>query len=197
MASAKEFSESALDGGGLAKVRDGSFHRVLVPVDPSGSLSEALAVVAGVCRASDGQARLVHVRVWDQHSRSAGKYFTETSEEATATLDDIVTRARATGLQVSGVVVESNRPLVARTILAEAAAWGADAIVLTVPPRRSLGALLSGSVSARIKRKASCPVLWASSGAPDLHSQDSRPEAGGGGTQETVHSPVARTAVRT
>jgi len=175
MRNASEVSKSTAERGEQGEVHGGSYHRVLIPVGSPGSWGDALATAARERHVAYGQARLVHVRMWEEHGRSAGKYFEETSEQATEALDAAVTDARALGLRVSGIVVEAYRPLVAKRILSEVATWGADAIVLTVPTHKSRWGVLSGSVSARINRKAECPVLWASSADVQSRSDTDAP----------------------
>ena len=47
----------------------------------------------------------------------------------------------------------------AEAIAWQAAAWPADLIVLTRPPRLAITRLVGGSVPDQVMRKASCPVL--------------------------------------
>ena len=159
MPSATESSGAAFESGMPARPSEDSFHRVLVPIDAFGAFDDALMVAARVCRTVGGPLRLVHARTWEQAARGGGRYFLETSEEATTTLDKAIGRAWATGLQTSGVVIEAHRNLIASAVVSEAARWDADVIVVTKRRRRTLGVLLSGSVSDRIMLEASCPVL--------------------------------------
>ncbi|MGD1012740.1 MAG: universal stress protein [Acidimicrobiales bacterium] len=171
-----EMWDSAINSGEVDGVDGNSFRRILVPIDANGASNEALMMAARICHTTGAPLRLVHVRMWDQHPRSAGKYFTETSEEATAVLHEAITAAWEHGIQVSGVVLEAPRSLVAMTIVAEATSWDADVIVLTKLPKRSLSFPLSASVSARLRRKASCPVLVVRSGeGASAHYELSKP----------------------
>jgi nucleotide-binding universal stress UspA family protein len=153
-----EPSESTLDTGELVGVHKDSFRRVVVPVGTFGSSDEALKVAKLVCRSAGGALRLVHVRTWDEHPPSGGRYFTETSEQATALLEKAVTGVWKEGLEASGIVLDANRPQAARAIVNEATTWGADVIVLTKPPRRFPNPL-ARHIWARMMRAARCPIL--------------------------------------
>ena len=163
MANVIEPSESAIRTGELAGIAKESFKRVLVPIGPFGSSNEALKLAELVCRSAGGALRLVHVRVWEEHPPSGGRYFSETSEQATAVLDKAVTGVWKEGLEASGTVLEAHHPLTARAIAQEAASWGADVIVLTKPAKRSFNPL-SRSLATRVIRAATCPVLMVRGG---------------------------------
>jgi nucleotide-binding universal stress UspA family protein len=159
MPSATEPSGAAFERGTPAGLPEVSFRRILVPIDCFGAFDDALMVAGRVYRAVGGPLRLIHVRTWEQAARGGGRYFAETSGEATTTLDKAIGEAWAMGLQASGVVIEAHRNLIALAVISEAARWDADVIVVTKRRRRTLGVLLSGSVSDQIMLEASCPVL--------------------------------------
>lgn len=144
---------------GAAAAAGGSFQRLLVPVDPYGRAAPALALAAQFSAVAGSHLRLVHVRMWDPPIRGAARFFPETSEEATALLDQALTGLWNLGATASGVVVDAERSRAAAAIAAEARSWGADAMVVARRPRRALGVLLLGSLSDRVIRAASCPVL--------------------------------------
>jgi len=154
-----EPSESTFDSGELTRVQGSSFQRILIPVDAIGSSSELLTFAESICRAADGEMRVVHVRAWEEHPPSGGRYYSQTSEQATALLDKAVCKAWEKGLRASGVVIEAHRPAAASMIVEEATKWGADVIVLTKPPRRSLKLPIGGGVSTRVIKRANCPVV--------------------------------------
>jgi nucleotide-binding universal stress UspA family protein len=142
------------DGGGK------SLQRIFVPVDSYGQSDRALALAAWFSVKVGGQLRLVHVRMWDPMPRSGGgRFFTETSGQATEVLYQALTRVWADGVSASGVVVDAPRHRVARFIAAEARSWGAEVVVVSRRPRTAIGVLLLGSLSAQLMREASCPVL--------------------------------------
>ena len=146
----------ALTGGGGGK----SLQRIFVPVDESGHADQALALAVQLCAQVGGQLRLVHVRTWEPGvPRYGGRFYWETSEQATELLDQALTSAWACGVRASGVVVDAHRSRVARAIAAEARSWRAGVIVVARRPRTAIGVLLTGSLSAQLMREAGCPVL--------------------------------------
>ena len=137
-----------------------SLQRILVPVGSSGQAGRALALAARFSAEVDGQLRLVHVRAWDPPlPGGAGRFFWETSEQATEVLDKALTAVWAHGVPASGVIVDSVRNRVARAVAAEARSWGASVMVVARRPRTAIGILLLGSLSDQLMREAGCPVL--------------------------------------
>jgi nucleotide-binding universal stress UspA family protein len=137
-----------------------SLQRICVPVDSFGRADRTLALAAGFSAAVGGQLRVVHVRMWDKAAKGGGgRFYYETSEEATALLDKALTSLWADGVPASGVVVDANRACVARAIAAEARSWGAEVMVVARRPRTGIGILVLGSLSNQLMREASCPVL--------------------------------------
>lgn len=134
--------------------------RILVPVDPFGRAGQALALAARLSAAVDGQLRLVHVRMWDPAAKGGGgRFYFQTSEQATAVLEKALTSVWRTGVTASGVVVDARRAQLASAIAAEAHSWGAEAMVVTRRRRTAIGVLLLGSLPDDLMRQVSCPVL--------------------------------------
>jgi nucleotide-binding universal stress UspA family protein len=144
-------------GGGGA----GSALRLLVPVDvPEWSSTDGLANAVALSLSADAELRLVHVRPWDPPVRGYGRFYLETSEQATEVLDAALGDLWACRLRASGVVVDAPRSNMALAIASEAAEWGADMIVMAGRPRRTLGLMLGGgSLAHQVMRETSCPVL--------------------------------------
>lgn len=116
-----------------------------------------------LCVTSGSLLRLVHVRTWDPPVRSSGRFFLETSEEATAVLENALTGLWATGASASGIVVDVPRSLVAGAIAVEACSWGADVVVMT--RRGTVFRLLRPvSLSDQVTRRAPCPVVVVQTG---------------------------------
>lgn len=137
-----------------------SFQRICVPVGPSGHADRTLAQAAGFCAAAGGRLRVVHVRAWDPAVRGGGgRFYLETSQEATAILDRALTSVWACGVAASGVVVDAPRQWLARTIAIQARAWGAEVLVVARRPRTALGAFFLGGLPEKLLRDAGCPVL--------------------------------------
>jgi nucleotide-binding universal stress UspA family protein len=111
-------------------------------------------------RTAGARLRLVHVRIWDPVlPRGEGRFYPETSHDATAVLDEALTRVWACEVEASGVIVDVERSRTAAAILTEASTWGADVILLTQPPRGPMSLRLWDKVSRQVLRGASCPVL--------------------------------------
>jgi len=136
-----------------------SLQRILVPVGSNGQADQALSLAAQFSAGVGGQLRLVHVRMWDPPLKGTGRFYPETSLQATEVLENALTSAWAYGVPASGVVVDAVRSRVAYAIATEAHAWRAEVMVVTRRRRRAVGVLLFGSLSNRLIRVASCPVL--------------------------------------
>jgi nucleotide-binding universal stress UspA family protein len=142
-------------GGGGRRLQ-----RILVPVDPFGRAEDALAMAARFGAAVGGQLRLVHVRMWDPAAKGCGgRFYLQTSEEATAVLEKALTSVWDTGVPASGVVVDACRAQIAHVIAAEAHSWRAEVMVVTRRRRTAIGVLLLGSLPDDLMRQVSCPVL--------------------------------------
>jgi len=141
-------------GGGLP------FQRICVPVGPGGQEDKTLAAAASLCAATGGRLRVVHVRMWDPAVRGGGgRFFLETSEEATAILERALASVWARGVAASGVVVEAPRQRLTRAIALSARAWSAEVLVVARRPRTALGALFFGGLPEKLMREAGCTVL--------------------------------------
>ena len=138
----------------------GTFRRVLVPVDSFGAATNALSLAARMGHATGGPLRLVHVRMWDPPiPRGGGRFYPETSEEATTVLDNAMSYVWARGVEASGVVVEARRSGMATAIITEASRWGADVLVLTAQPRRFITLGVWDKATRMVMQAAPCPVL--------------------------------------
>lgn len=136
-----------------------SLQRILVPVGSSGQADRALALAAQFSAGVGGQLRLVHVRMWDPPLKGTGRFYPETSLQATEVLEKALTGVWAYGVPASGVIVDAARSRMARAIAAEAYAWRAEVMVVARRRRWAIGALVLGSLSDKLMREASCPVL--------------------------------------
>jgi len=151
---------STPDSDMLAGDSGGSFRRALVPVDSFGESINALAMAARIGQTTGGPLRLVHVRMWDPPvPRGGGRFYPETSEEATTVLDNAMNYAWARGVEASGVVMEAQRSCMATAIVREASRWGADVLVLAARPRRFITLGVWDKATRQVMQAASCPVL--------------------------------------
>jgi nucleotide-binding universal stress UspA family protein len=139
------------DSDMLAGDSGGSFRGALVPVDSFAESINALAMAVLISPNTAGPLRLVHVR--------GGRFYPETSGEATTVLDNAMNYAWARGVEASGVVMEAQRSCMAIAIVREASRWGADVIVLTARPRRFVTLGVWDKATRQVMQAASCPVL--------------------------------------
>jgi nucleotide-binding universal stress UspA family protein len=134
------------------------FRRVLVAVESLAHSANTLALAVRMGQASAGQLRLVHLRAWGPPAPGLARMSPQTSE-ATKTVAAAVSYVGAHGVQASGVILDVPRTQVGSAILAEAASWGADAIVLTARPWRVLGLVVWEKAAREVMRSATCQVL--------------------------------------
>ena len=138
---------------------DGSFHRILVVVHDLDGSSKALRLAARTGRATGGRLRLVHVRMWEPPGPGTGRFYPETSEEATALLDSAMSYVWKFGVEASGIVVEAQRSSIAAVTLAEASRWGADVIVVAARLRHLITIGVWDRAARQIMQAAACPLL--------------------------------------
>ena len=137
-------------------------NRILLALDSSDSGQVAISFTIALA-GSDTEVRILHIN----ELLMGGRGMTvETPAEARFLLDDAVLQLRssgvtATGVVATGVVATATCFAVAECILAEAARWSADAIVLGSARRRGLRRLASQGVRERVIRLGCLPVLTA------------------------------------
>jgi nucleotide-binding universal stress UspA family protein len=145
------------------------FARILVAIDDVGQRPAALDLVKSVATDGTTQVRALHLRLREVSGFSW--YARETKKEASLVAEAAVFDLRMAGLAAGGDVRYAAVDRVAEAILAEAKAFDADLIVLGSPRRGELLARLFGSVTLRVIRRASCPVIVAP------HRRDGRDQA--------------------
>lgn len=134
------------------------FRRVLVPVVDASQAGQAAELAR---RAGAREARVLHLSL---HETVNGRRFPiETDSDASYVVEAAVFELRMAGIAASGQLRQALVGKAAQEIVADAAAWGADLIVLGAPRRRGLASRLFGSVTLRVLRHAHCPVMVASS----------------------------------
>jgi nucleotide-binding universal stress UspA family protein len=133
------------------------FRRVLVPVEDA---SQAEHVVELARRAGASEARVLHLNL--RESIGGRRFALETESSASRVVEAAVFELRMAGIGASGQVRHALVDRAAEAIVAEAAEWGADLIVLGSSRRSELAARLFGSVTLRVLQHAPCPVLVAS-----------------------------------
>jgi nucleotide-binding universal stress UspA family protein len=135
------------------------FARILVAIDGFGQHPAALDLVKSVATDGTTQVRVLHLRLREVSGFSW--YARETGSEAAFVADAAVFDLRMAGLAAGGDVRYAAVDRVAEAILAEARAFNADLIVLGRPRRGEVLTRLLGSVTLRIIRRSTCPVIVA------------------------------------
>ncbi len=138
-------------------VANAPFGRILVLVDSTERNHAALTEARRIAKASGGQVRVIHVREWDHAARGAGRFFIESVSEAKALVASAVTELRLDGIAATGTVIDIARGKAASAIIAAAAEWSADVIVVVGDHSRI--PVFTGSLGNRLSRRAACPVL--------------------------------------
>jgi nucleotide-binding universal stress UspA family protein len=134
------------------------FGRVLVAVEDA---SQVKHVVELARRAGTSEARVLHLNL--RESIGGRRYALESDSAASYVVEATVFELRMLGIGASGQVRHALVDRAAEAIVAEAAEWGADLIVLGVPSRSEFASRVFGSVTLRVILRAQCPVLVASS----------------------------------
>ena len=135
------------------------FRRIMVAVDSPDQGQAALDLVRQLATEGVTKVQVLHLRekelsgyAW--HSRESGK-------EASYVAEAAIFELRMAGLPAGGNVRFAIVDRVAEAILGEAEAFDADLIVLGRPRRGELATRLFGSVTMRVIRRSSCPVIVA------------------------------------
>jgi nucleotide-binding universal stress UspA family protein len=117
-------------------------------------------------RAGVGEARVLHLNL--RESYGGRRFALETDSAASEVVEATVFELRMAGVNATGQVRPALIDRAADEILAEAAEWGADLIVLGFPRRGALTTRLFGSVTLSVLQHAPCPVLVASPSRPEM-----------------------------
>ena len=135
------------------------FAKILVAIDDLGHNQGALDLVKGIATEGVTEVHALHCRMRELSGYSW--YARESRKQAAFHSDAAVFELRMAGLSAGGDVRYAFVDRVAEAILAEAAEFGADLIVLGPPRRRELAARMFGSVTQRVIQRAACPVIIA------------------------------------
>jgi nucleotide-binding universal stress UspA family protein len=154
------------------------FARILVAIDDVSQSQAVIDLVKDVAVGGVPEVRALHLRV--REVSGFGWYSRETKEDASFVAEAVTFELRMAGLAAGSGVRHVAVDRVAEAILAEAKAFEADLIVLGRPTRGELLTRLFGSVTLRVIRRASCPVLIAQRrrGAKKAMSSDASTQGG-------------------
>jgi nucleotide-binding universal stress UspA family protein len=134
------------------------FRRVLVPVVDARQAGQAAELAR---RVGASEVRVLHLRL--RENIGGRRFAIETQSDASYIIEAAVFEMRMAGIAASGQLRQALVGKAAEEIVAEAAAWGADLIVLGASRRGGLASRLFGSVTLGVLKRAHCPVLVASS----------------------------------
>jgi nucleotide-binding universal stress UspA family protein len=134
-----------------------AYRRVLIPIQDAAQAEHAVELAR---RAGVSEARVLHLNL--RESYGGRRFALETDSAASRVVEATVFELRMAGIAATGQVRPALIDRAADEIIAEAAEWDADLIVLGFPRRGGLITRLFGSVSLSVLQHAPCPVLVAS-----------------------------------
>jgi nucleotide-binding universal stress UspA family protein len=137
--------------------------RVLIGFSDTEADNHLLAYVRLLANSGDVIVRILHVA--ERVTRLGPPAF-ETPEEASALVEEAVFSLRMLGVGASGVVREGSVNKIAIVLLAEAASWQADAIVLSGRRTRGWRATSGRGVREQVLRRSSIPATLVAPPAP-------------------------------
>ena len=137
------------------------FKQILVPLDGSTMSAVALQKALALAKEQGAKAHLVCVYESTIHTTAEGAIDLTPAlrGEAEGTVRDAMKTAVGAGVEASSAVVGAGGRRIATAIVEEAAARGADLIVIGTHGRRGFEHLLLGSVAEGVVRRATVPVL--------------------------------------
>jgi nucleotide-binding universal stress UspA family protein len=134
-----------------------AYRRVLIPIQDAAQAEHAVELAR---RAGASEALVLHLNL--RESYGGRRFALETDSAAGRVVEATVLELSMAGVKATGQVRPALIDRAADEILAEAADWGADLIVLGFPRRGTLTTRLFGSVTLSVLQQAPCPVLVAS-----------------------------------
>ena len=140
------------------------FNRILVAVHALDDSHPALNLVRQLATEGVTQVQVLHLR--ERELSGYSWYSRETGNEAAFVAEAATFDLRMAGIAAGGEVRYAIVDRIAEAILSEAAEFEADLIVLGRPRRGELATRLLGSVTMRVLRRSSCPVIVAPRRAP-------------------------------
>jgi nucleotide-binding universal stress UspA family protein len=135
------------------------FSRILVAVQSFQDSQPALDLVRRVATEGVTQVQVLHLR--ERELSGYSWYSRENGDQASFVAEAAIFQLRMAGIAAAGEVRYAIVDRVAQAILREADEFEADLIVLGRPRRGELATRLLGSVTMRVLRRSSCPVIVA------------------------------------
>jgi nucleotide-binding universal stress UspA family protein len=140
------------------------FSKIMVAIDQLDQGQAALDLVRQLATEGVTQVQVLHLR--ERELSGYAWYSRESSDQASLVAESAIFELRMAGLSAGGGVRSAFVDRVAEAILQEAKAFDADLIVLGRPRRGVLAARLLGSVTMRVLRRSTCPVIVAPRRSP-------------------------------
>jgi nucleotide-binding universal stress UspA family protein len=153
------------------------FSRIVVAVEAPGQSQPALDLVRQL--ATDGVTKVHVLHLRERELSGYTWYSRESGQEASYAAEAAIFELRLAGIAAGGNVRNAVVDRVAEAILTEAKAFEADLIVLGRPRRGELASRLFGSVTMRVLRRSSCPVIVAARQSPEHQQAATRSSAPG------------------
>jgi nucleotide-binding universal stress UspA family protein len=148
------FTDTARDiGDGGSNVK-----RILLAVSNSDSYVRAVAMVAGLARATGSEVLVVHL-VERLFLGRAGYWSSETPDQANQFVSRVRDELEKLGVRVTATTDKARREVVAVRILRAAAEYRADVIVIGTRGKSTLHAFLRGSVAHELIQRSKIPVV--------------------------------------
>jgi len=141
------------------------FSRIVVAVEAPDQSQPALDLVRKVATEGVTKVQVLHLR--EQELSGYRWYSRESGKQASYVTEAAIFDLRLAGIAAAGNVRSAYVDRVAEAILGEARAFEADLIVLGRPRRGELASRLFGSVTLRVMRRSSCPVIVAARRSPE------------------------------
>lgn len=139
------------------------YKRLFVADDGSEPGAAALHEAIGLAKSEGSELRIVfivfHPRTFGHPIVNLAAVEEALRAEGQTVLDRAAAQAQAAGVTASTALVAAAREPIAATLLAEAAHWNADLIVMGTHGRRGIGRAVLGSVAESLLRTATLPVL--------------------------------------
>jgi nucleotide-binding universal stress UspA family protein len=143
-----------------------SYRRILVPIDGSSTATRGLDEAIGLCRATGGSIRVLHVMddlVFVSGFESGASYAKNVVPQLRKRSEELLEagrkRAEAAGVAVDSLLVECFARRTSEIVCEQAIAWHADLIVVGTHGRRGMRRMMLGSDAEQIVREAPVPVL--------------------------------------
>jgi nucleotide-binding universal stress UspA family protein len=139
------------------------YKRLFVADDGSEPGAAALNEAIGLAKSEGSELRVVfivyHPRTFGHPIVNLAAVEEALQAEGQTVLDRAAAQAQAAGVTASTALVAAAREPIAATLLAEAANWNADLIVMGTHGRRGIGRAVIGSVAENLLRTTPLPVL--------------------------------------